>query len=83
MAGNSNSGRKSRTEEEEIIQKLSLLDDLFFERLQEALIQGKPYALRLFASHRIPKPSNILEVNHSEEQPLFDISYSINEVNNK
>jgi len=29
--------------------------------------------LRLFATHRIPKPKASIEVNNSAEQPLFDL----------
>lgn len=79
MAGNNNSGRKSKEAEQQILEKLSLLDDLFFLKLQEALKQGKPYAMRLFAQHRIPKPQNSLEITGGDETPLFNIVYNANE----
>ena len=72
MAGNSSSGRKSKKAEQEIIERLSVLDDLFFEKLKEALQKGEPYAMKLFSTHRIPKPNAETEVNFTE-QPLFQL----------
>jgi len=66
-------GRHSKSTEQEVIENLSLLDDLFFLKLEEALTEGKSWALRLFATHRIPKPKASIEVNNSAEQPLFDL----------
>lgn len=76
MAGNNNSGRKSKETEQQVLEKLSLLDDLFFVKLEEAMEQGKPYAMRLFATHRIPKPQNTLEVTGADEMPLFNLVYN-------
>lgn len=76
MAGNINSGRKSKEVEQEVLEKLSVLDDLFFSKLKEAMEQGKPYAMRLFATHRIPKPQNSLEITGADETPLFNIVYN-------
>ena len=72
MAGNSSSGRKSKKAEQEIIERLSVLDDLFFKKLTEALQKGEPYAMKLFSTHRIPKPNAETEVNFIE-QPLFNL----------
>jgi hypothetical protein len=69
------SGRKSKTTEQEVLEKLSLLDDLFFIKLEEALIDGKSWALKLFASHRIPKPTMEIQTSTIEETPLFNIVY--------
>ena len=75
LAGNFNSGRKSKKAEQEIIERLSVLDDLFFEKLTEALQKSEPYALKLYATHRLPKPSAEIEVQNIIEQPLFEISF--------
>ena len=79
MSGNKMSGRKSKSTEQEVLEKLSLLDDLFFSKLEEAMEQGKPYAMRLFATHRIPKPQNTLEITGGDETPLFNIVYNASE----
>ena len=73
MAGNRNSGRKSKEKEQEIIERMSLLDDLFFDKLTDALQDGEPYAVKLFATHRIPKPNADVEVQNFVEQPLFNL----------
>ena len=78
MAGNLNSGRKSKSEEQQVLEKLSLLDDLFFIKLEEALNDGKSWALRLFANHRIPKPT--IEIKPIiEEMPMFNITLNNSE----
>ena len=79
MSGNKMSGRKSKSTEQEVLEKLSLLDDLFFSKLEEAMEQGKPYAMRLFATHRIPKPQNTLEITGGDEMPLFNLTYNAKE----
>jgi len=79
MAGNTNSGRKSKEVEQEVLEKLSVLDDLFFSKLEEAMKQGKPYAMRLFATHRIPKPTMEIYTKQIEDIPLFNITYKSTE----
>lgn len=79
MAGNRFSGRKKKEVEQTILEQLSMLDEIFFIRLREAIEQGKPYAMKIFSDARIPKQK--IEVNHSEEMPLFEISYSLDEIN--
>lgn len=73
MAGNKRSGRPSKTEEQEILEKLSLLDDLFFEKLEVALQKGNSWAMKLFATHRLPKPRQIQEIDINPEQPIFNL----------
>jgi hypothetical protein len=79
MAGNINSGRKSKEVEQEVLEKLSVLDDLFFSKLKEAMEQGKPYAMRLFATHRIPKPTMEIHTTQIDDIPLFNITYKSTE----
>ena len=79
MAGNINSGRKSKEVEQEVLEKLSVLDDLFFSKLEEAMQQGKPYAMRLFATHRIPKPTMEIHTTQIDDIPLFNITYKSTE----
>jgi hypothetical protein len=64
------SGRRPKNEDQEIIQRLSVLDDLFFEKLEEALNRGEVYAMRIFANHRLPKPKEVREVEVAE-LPIF------------
>jgi len=73
------SGRKPKSTEQEVLEKLSLLDDLFFLKLEEALVEGKSWALRLFASHRIPKPTIEIQSTQIDDIPLFNITYKSTE----
>ena len=73
------SGRKPKSTEQEVLEKLSLLDDLFFLKLEEALIEGKSWALRLFANHRIPKPTIEIQSTQIDDIPLFNITYKSTE----
>jgi len=49
-----------------------VLDDLFFERLEDALNNGEVYAMRIFANHRLPKPREVKEIE-LVELPIFKI----------
>lgn len=73
------SGRKPKSTEQKILEKLSLLDNLFFQKLEEAIIEGKSWALRLFASHRIPKPTMEIHTTQIDDIPLFNITYKSTE----
>lgn len=75
------SGRRPKEIDQEIVEKLSLLDDLFFSELEKALKDSKSWALKLFANHRLPKPNNTLEIASLDEVPLFNITYSVDEIN--
>ena len=66
------SGRRPKNEDQEIIERLSVLDDLFFERLEDALNNGEVYAMRIFANHRLPKPREVKEIE-LVELPIFKI----------
>ena len=66
------SGRRPKDIDQEIIQRLSVLDDLFFERLEDALNNGEVYAMRIFANHRLPKPKEVKEIELAE-LPIFKI----------
>ena len=73
MAGiKGRSGRKPKEQEQEIIERLSVLDDLFFEKLEIALNKGEVYAMRIFANHRLPKPKEVKEIEIAE-LPIFNI----------
>tara|TARA_B110000211_G_scaffold226689_1_gene280595 strand:- start:901 stop:1134 length:234 start_codon:yes stop_codon:yes gene_type:complete len=64
------SGRRPKDIDQEIIQRLSVLDDLFFERLEDALNNGEVYAMRIFANHRLPKQREVKEIEVAE-LPIF------------
>jgi len=74
MAGNNNSGRKSKLEEIELIERLSPLDDEAFKQLKKGIARGEFAFIKLFFLYRWGKPKQIQEVTVHSEQPLFDIS---------
>jgi hypothetical protein len=66
------SGRRPKDIDQEIIERLSVLDDLFFEKLETALDKGEVYAMRIFSNHRLPKPKEVKEIEIAE-LPIFNI----------
>ena len=73
MAGNKNSGRKSKTEEIVLIEKLTPLSDKAFEELQKGIERGEFQFVRLWFQYMYGKPKQIAEISISQEQPLFDL----------
>ena len=73
MAGNKNSGRKSKTEEIILIEKLTPLSDKAFEELQKGIERGEFQFVRLWFQYMYGKPKQIAEISIGQEQPLFDL----------
>jgi|TARA_R110001606_G_scaffold114635_2_gene242195 hypothetical protein len=74
MAGNLNSGRKNKSNEIAMIEKLSPLDNEAFEQLKKGIARGEFAFIKLFFLYRWGKPKQIQEITVHSEQPLFDIS---------
>jgi hypothetical protein len=75
MAGiKGKSGRKPKEDEQILLESLSKLDKLFFEVLETELKAKKPYALKIFANHRLPKPKIVTELDINPEQPIFNLN---------
>ena len=73
MAGNKNSGRKTKTEEIILIEKLTPLSDKAFEELRKGIERGEFQFVRLWFQYMYGKPKQIAEISISQEQPLFDL----------
>ena len=73
MAGNKNYGRKSKTEEIVLIEKLTPLSDKAFEELQKGIERGEFQFVRLWFQYMYGKPKQITELSISQEQPLFEL----------
>jgi hypothetical protein len=71
--GNSNSGRKPKTDEIALIEKLTPLSDKAFEELQKGIERGEFQFVRLWFQYMYGKPKQIAEVSISQVQPLFDL----------
>lgn len=72
--GNENSGRKSKSSEIALIEKLSPLDDQAFEQLKKGIDRGEFAYLKLFFNFRFGRPRQIQDVTIQSEQPIFDLS---------
>jgi len=71
--GNENSGRKSKSSEIALIEKLSPLDDQAFEQLKKGIESGDFQFLKLFFLYRFGRAKQIQDVTIQSEQPLFDL----------
>jgi hypothetical protein len=58
--GNSG-GRKSKAEEQQLIEKLSPLEPIAHEKLKEAIEGGKEWAVKLFFDYMYGKPKQMIE----------------------
>jgi hypothetical protein len=78
MAGTSASGRKPKSVEIELIEKLKPLDPKAFELLKEGLDSGDFRYLRLYLLYRYGKPREQKEINLTSEQDvsLFNINFT-------
>ena len=56
-------GRKSKAEEQSLIEKLSPLSDLAFEALREALANKKDWAVKLTFEYMYGKPKQQIDQN--------------------
>ena len=74
MAGNQNSGRKPQSEDIAMIEKLTPLDEIAFQKLKEGIEAGGFQYIKLFFHFRFGKPKQISEVTINQEQPLFSLS---------
>lgn len=60
--GNKNAGRKPKADELVMIEKLSPLDDVAFDKLKEGVESGSFYHLKLFYEYRYGKPRQMIDV---------------------
>jgi len=56
-------GRKSKAEEQSLVEKLSPLSDLAFDALTEALKGKKDWAVKLFFEYSYGKPKQQIDQN--------------------
>lgn len=56
-----NGGRKSKAEEQKLIEKLSPLEDTAHAKLKESIDLGKEWAIKLFFDYMYGKPKQMIE----------------------
>tara|TARA_B100000809_G_scaffold130305_1_gene128146 strand:+ start:290 stop:532 length:243 start_codon:yes stop_codon:yes gene_type:complete len=74
MSGNRSSGRKSKSDELAMIERLSPLDDEAFSELEKGIKRGEFAFIKLYMLYRFGKPKQIQEITINSEQPLFNLS---------
>jgi hypothetical protein len=74
MSGNKMSGRRPKSEDIMMIEKLSPLDEMAFIKLKEGIEAGKFAYLKLYFLYRWGKPREIQDITiTSPDQPLFNL----------
>lgn len=73
--GNTNAGRKSKAEEQGLIEKLTPLNDMAFSALTEALAERKDWAVKLYFNYMFGMPKQMVvqeNINYKEEELTAD-----------
>tara|TARA_R100001510_G_C7656742_1_gene217096 strand:+ start:3857 stop:4084 length:228 start_codon:yes stop_codon:yes gene_type:complete len=68
-----NSGRKSKAEEIQLIEKLGPLEDKAFKALEEGLNKGDFKFVQLFYHYYAGKPRETKDITLNTEQPIFEL----------
>jgi hypothetical protein len=78
-----NAGRKSKAEEQSLIEKLTPLEPLAFKALTDALKDGKDWAVKLFFQYNFGMPKQVIDQNNTHNINNFDIKELFKFDNNK
>ena len=68
------SGRKPQSENIEMIERLTPLDDRAFEELKKGIERGEFKYVQMFYHYYYGKPRQVQEISVNTEQPLFDLN---------
>jgi len=68
-----NAGRKSKSEEVELIERLSPLEDKAFAALQKGIESGDFKYVQLFYHYYAGKPKETKDITLNTEQPIFEL----------
>lgn len=71
--GHSNGGRKSKADEQSLIEKLTPLEPVAFKALTDALNDGKDWAVKLFFQYNFGMPKQVIDQNTTHNLNNFDI----------
>ena len=69
--GNKNAGRKPKSEEIQLIEKLTPLEPLAFEALKDGLNKKDFKFVQLFYNYYAGKPRETKDITINEDLPLF------------
>jgi len=73
MAGTKMSGRRPKSEDIAMIEKLTPLDEIAFIKLKEGIESNQFAYLKLYFLYRFGRPREVQELTINNEVPLFDI----------
>lgn len=71
--GHANGGRKSKAEEQRLIEKLSPLEPLAFTKLEEAMDEGKDWAVKMFFEYMFGKPKQQSDIDFTSKGEKINI----------
>ena len=64
-------GRKSKAEEQKLIERLSPMEDKAIKLLSTAMDEGQSWAIKMYFEYMYGKPKETRDLNISQEVPLF------------
>ena len=70
--GHKTAGRKPKSHEQGLIEKLSPLQPAAFKALKEAISMGESWAVKLFFDYKFGKAKETKDITVVSEQPLFN-----------
>lgn len=73
------SGRKSKADELQLLDKLSPMEDLFIQVLHDGLKKGDYKFAQLFANYYYGKPRETQDITLNQDTPLFEVVVKDNE----
>jgi len=68
-----NGGRKSKSEEVQMIERLTPLEPKAFKALEEGIANGDFKYVQMFYNYYAGKPKETKDISITSEQPLFDL----------
>ena len=74
-------GRKSKSDEQNLCEKLSPLEDKAFNNLEKAIDEGQSWAIKMYFEYMYGKPTEKKEVVLNEIQPLFPTDKELRSLN--
>lgn len=66
-------GRKSKAEEQTLIEKLTPLEPKAFKALEDALDDGQAWAVKLYMQYKNGMPKEVKDITINKELPIFNI----------
>ena len=65
-------GRKPKAEEQQLIERLTPLEDSAFKALKDAIKDGQSWAVKLYFDYKFGKPKETKDITVNSEMPIFN-----------